>query len=100
MNRFKSASIPAMQGVVLLIVYLWYGYDSPSGFEKHARKTNRSGLWNSERDLAQIEAIDSYIKYASSSEILSDFQQFSRNSRIAWTFSIHSTINPCFRQKY
>jgi uncharacterized membrane protein YhaH (DUF805 family) len=29
MNRFKSASIPAMQVIVLLIVHLWYGSDSP-----------------------------------------------------------------------
>jgi hypothetical protein len=28
MNRFKSASIPVMQVVVLLIVHLWYGSDS------------------------------------------------------------------------
>jgi hypothetical protein len=31
MHRFKSAGIPAMRVVVLLIVRLWYGSDSPRG---------------------------------------------------------------------
>jgi hypothetical protein len=90
MNKIKSASIPAMQVVVLLIVHVSYGYDSPRGIWKHTRKPNTPELWNFERDFAQIEAINLYIEYTSSPEIGSGFQHFSRNSRIAWTFPIHS----------
>jgi hypothetical protein len=76
MNRFKSAIIPATQVIVLLIVHIWYISDSPRGIWKHARKTNARELWNSERDLVQIEARDLYIEYAARPEIFSDFQQF------------------------
>jgi hypothetical protein len=34
MNRFKQASIPAIEVLVLLIVHPSYGPDSPRGFEK------------------------------------------------------------------
>jgi hypothetical protein len=98
MNRFKSASIPAMQVVMLLIVQLGYGSESVRGIWEHAQKMNTPELWNSERDLAQIEAIDLYVEYAYSPEILSDFRHFSRKSRIAWTFPIHSKIDPWFPQ--
>jgi hypothetical protein len=41
MKRFKPANIPTIQVVVLLIVYLWYGSDSPRGFENTLEKRKR-----------------------------------------------------------
>jgi hypothetical protein len=78
-----------MQVVVRLIVRLWYGSDSPRGFENTPEKRTRLNC-GIQRDLTQTEAIDLYIEYASRPEVLSDFQHFSRNWRIAWTFPIHS----------
>jgi hypothetical protein len=85
-----------MQVIVLLIVHLWYGSDSPRGIRKYAQKINTLEFWNSERDLAQIEAIHLYIEYVSSPEIFFDFQHFHEIRESPGLLQFIQKIVPCF----